>query len=360
MLLPGRSFVLLPRRTIVVMDGRPRRESAAPLPSYRLDALETTQQESQRPSLLGQNGAPDPVTEPTPECELEVGIIFRHSGWQSRRNCVDDAIGGLDESQKRLDRFRSCGRNCWVLRCVGEPGLYRVSCDKCKDRFCDPCARERANHVASCVGEFAEGKELRLITLTLRKSDRTLSEDVDFLYRSFTRLRRRKLWSRGQRGGVYFIEIKRRRGDDGWHVHLHVLAEGTFINKQSLSKTWHEITGDSFIVDVKFCESGVDAARYVAKYASKGVHGSCYHDADVLRTALRALKGRRLVGKFGNWRELSFDQEPLEGEWFGVDSLRRLLLRRDNGDAEATMIIASLVGEKSCSTVRSDQPDPGG
>jgi hypothetical protein len=209
------------------------------------------------------------------------------------------------------------------------------------------------------VGEFAKDREIRLVTLTLRKSARSLTEDVDRLYAGFTKLRRRRLWSRGQKGGVFFIEIKRRRGDDGWHVHLHVLSEGTWISKKDLASTWREITGDSFIVDVKFCESGEDAARYVAKYASKGVHGSCYHDHSILREAMEAIKGRRLVGKFGCWRDLDLDRDVVVGVWLPVDSLRRLLHRRDSGDSEASLILDQLLGATSCDMFPQIPPDPG-
>jgi len=309
---------------------------------------------------MGLDGVSDPSADDGMDETEDVGIIFRHSGWMPRRTCVERAIGGLDNAQNRLTRFQNCGRNCWVLRSLDEPGVYRISCDRCKDRFCGPCSQERARRVASCVGEYAKGKELRLITLTLRKSARSLSDDVDFLYKSFTRLRRRKLWKRGQHGGVYFVEIKRRRGDDGWHVHLHILSEGAYLSKSLLSKTWLEITGDSFIVDIKFCRSGEDAARYVAKYASKGVHGSCYHDADVLREAILAIKGRRLVGKYGTWKELVFDNDMLPGEWVGVDSLRRLIARSANGDAVASSILFQLKGDDPCNTEPRSPPHPGG
>ena len=338
------------------MDDPTASEQTLPSYSYQLDALDTTLQTTQEVSPMGRDDLHSPV--PAIDCtaDNEIGITFRHSGWQQRRSCVDQALEGIEDAKNRTARFRGCGRNCWVLRSVAEPCVYRLSCDRCKDRFCDPCARERARHISSCVGEFAADRDLRLVTLTLRKTQRTLSEDVDRLYASFTRLRRRCLWSKTQKGGVYFIEIKRRRGDDGWHVHLHVLTEGGYISKRKLSETWLEITGDSFIVDVRWCHSGEDAARYVAKYASKGVHGSCYHDPAILREAIIAIKGRRLVGKYGTWRDLDFSNDILPGEWVGVDSLRRIFQRRDDGDAEAATIIAALIGENECKNPNPHQP----
>ena len=37
-----------------------------------------------------------------------------------------------------------------------------------------------------------------------------------------------------------------------WHPHVHMFALlDTWIDQEHLSETWHEITGDSFIVDIR-------------------------------------------------------------------------------------------------------------
>lgn len=310
--------------------------------SYKLDALETTPQSLEPTSPLGIDQPPG-----------DVGVIFRHTSWSGSRQCVDTALEGIVDGEGRLDRFRTCGRNGWVLRSVENPELYRVQCDKCKDRFCVPCAGERSRHIAACVQEFACGREIRFITLTLRKSGRSLSDDLDRLYAGFVRLRRRTFWTKSQKGGIAFVEIKRRRGDDGWHVHLHALSEGHYIGQNALSQAWHQITGDSFIVNVRWCDSPHRAAYYAAKYAGKGIHGNCYLDPDVLREAILALTGRRLVAKWGTWRELDLMNFAEPGLWLAVDSLARLLRRRDSGDPVARGILEILLGERSCDTARS-------
>jgi len=314
--------------------------------SYRLDGLETTPHTS----------VEDPSAGPQ-DAFLDRGVAFRHSGWADRRRCVQRALEAIEEAQNRRVRFDNCGSRAWVMQSIDDPDVFKVTCDRCRDRFCQPCATERARHIASCVGDFAHDKELRLVTLTLRKTDNSIGEDVDRIYAAFTKLRRRVLWSKTQTGGVFFIEIKRRRGDDGWHTHLHVLTEGKWIEKRDLSALWLEITGDSMIVDVKFCDSGEDAARYVAKYAGKGVHGSCYRDPEVLLEAMLAIKGRRLVGKWGTWRALCFDAVVSGGEWRGIDSLRRLVDRSLRGDQFAQRILGRLTGGDSCNTDARSPPD---
>ena len=309
------------------------------LPSSQLDSLETTLHGSTSYDPLG------PENDPT-----DPGVDFRHSGWQPRRNRVHAALDGMTNEENRLARFEDCGSHAWVLESDDDPGVYRVSCNKCKDRFCEPCAGERSRHIANCVAQYSKDREIRFITLTLRFSDNTIKQDVDRLYKAFIRLRRRILWTKTQTGGIYFIEIKRRGDDNGWHVHLHILSEGLWICNRSLSKAWREITGDSFIVDIKECESREHAARYAAKYSGKGVHGRCYHDPAILREAMEAIKGRRLVGKWGTWSDLELKQENPDEEWHAIDTLDRLIRRSEHGDLKAAQILQSLTGERPCKT----------
>ena len=186
-----------------------------------------------------------------------------------------------------------------------------------------------------------------------------MKQDIDRLSAAFVKLRRRAVWKATQPGGIYFIEIKRRRGDAGWHTHLHVLSQGAWLSKSWLSHAWNEVTGDSYIVDIRLCDSGARAAQYVAKYAGKGVHGSCYLEPEVLREAMLALKGRRLVGKWGTWRELELDAEEPEGEWSGVDTLARLIQRSERGELLAASILQSLSGVEQCPTSLADRPARG-
>ena len=345
--VPGCSISPQPRRSTLKLSEVPAVTYDQSAISYRLDALETTTQNNPQSPSDGPQDAPG-----------DCGVDFRHSGWADRRDCVQRALESIEKTENRRNRFDNCGSRAWVMQSVDDPDVYKITCDRCRDRFCQPCATERARHIASCVGKFATDRTIRLVTLTLRQTDTSIGDDVDRIYKAFTKLRRRKLWAKSQKGGVFFIEIKRRRGDDGWHTHLHVLTEGRWIEKRDLSKAWLDVTGDSFIVDVKFCDSGEDAARYVAKYAGKGVHGSCYHDPKILREAIIAIKGRRLVGKWGTWRALDFDADVSDGEWTAVDSLRRLVNRSNNGDAVAVNILSRLKGERPCNTEPRSPPDP--
>ena len=87
-----------------------------------------------------------------------------------------------------------------------------------------------------------------------------------------------------------------------WHPHVHMFALlDTWIDQEHLSETWHEITGDSFIVDIRRVKKDKqygysNAAAEVCKYALK------FGDLSVENTweAFKVLKGKRLSGAFGS------------------------------------------------------------
>lgn len=93
---------------------------------------------------------------------------------------------------------------------------------------------------------------------------------------------------------------------NGWHPHMHSVwlcheAPDPF----KLSQEWREITGDSFVVDVRPLDmtDPVGALCEVFKYATKFAGLSDEHRF----TAYQVLKGRRLIGSFGGLRGLKVD-----------------------------------------------------
>lgn len=328
-----------------------------PYSSSGLVDLETTQHAKNEPCILAYADAPTPNDSFADPDEIDPGVLFRHSAWTPNRRCVEDVLALIPQAANRLIRFQHCGEHAWVMQSVADPQKYRLACNKCRDRFCEPCARDRARHVASCVAIFAAERDMRLITLTLRQTTATMKQDIDRLYRSFTEMRRAKEWKRTQEGGIYFCEIKRRRNDDGWHTHMHILSEGWPIDKQWLRSTWLKITGDSYIVHIRRCTDASHAAYYVAKYASKGVHGSCYKHPLMLREAMMAIKGRRLVGKYGSWAALDLKTEILTDDWLPVASLSGLLIRSNAGESFASHVL-EMLRSQSCRPTERSPPDP--
>ena len=89
-----------------------------------------------------------------------------------------------------------------------------------------------------------------------------------------------------------------------WHPHVHMLVLlNDWIDQEALGETWHEITGDSYIVDVRKVKKSKElgyakAAAEVCKYALK------FSDLTVEKTweAFKTLKGKNLSGSFGSLR----------------------------------------------------------
>lgn len=159
-----------------------------------------------------------------------------------------------------------------------------------------------------------------LVTLTV-KDGPDLVERFDHLHKA-----QRELWKRKQRGrgsvldqveaAVWSYEAKRGAGSGLWHPHLHMVAMSPVQpDAGRLASEWHEITGDSFIVDVRPINQADPASGFleVFKYALK------FSDMDPADTwaAHLVLSGRRLVASAGLFRGVEIPEdltdEPLDG-----------------------------------------------
>jgi hypothetical protein len=186
-----------------------------------------------------------------------------------------------------------------------------------------------------------------LLTLTYRDTE-ALEGCIDRCWKDFRTLRGRALWGRVL-GSVATIEIKRGERSGLWHPHLHVLVArescrclygrtpgdyGQFcihgrvscphaVTQCRLVDAWRDITGDSYVVDIRAVRADSDgdmggAIREVVKYCTKltQVGATVRHDGltDVLELH-RAIRGRRLLvttGEFRGLREVESAEELLE------------------------------------------------
>ena len=275
-------------------------------------------------------------------------VTFRHSGWQPTRNRVWTALHTAGVPEARREAFRTCGSHAWVLESRSDPGHYKIACNRCHDRFCLPCANERSALIAANVRNAIPDRPVRFITLTLRAFDEPLPVTCDRLTRSFAILRTRKIWKSHVTGGVAFLELKRPATRDRWHAHLHVIAEGTYIPKDRLSKAWRSITRDSFIVDIRLVRHPAQVTRYVTKYASKPLDPSLTRDPQDLVDAILALHRRRLCTTFGTWRGIDLLAHIDDGEWDPIGPLHAFLERAQNGDHTAATILDTLRRPNKC------------
>jgi len=276
-------------------------------------------------------------------------LTFRHSGWAGERAAVLSALLDAGTSDLRVARFENCGSYAWVLRSKLDPNLYRISSSHCHDRFCKPCQRSRGLKTAHRLLATAPTSDLRFVTLTLRHNLLPLSLQLQKLVACFRTLRRAPLWSARTHGGAAFLELKRSENGRHWHPHLHIIHHGRYLPHAKLSRLWHQITNDSFIVDLRRVTNQRTVARYVTTYATKPFDPKLARDHDSLVEAIRALHGRRLLITFGTWRTLKVsDDEPSSRGWELVAPLWELLARADRGDPDAVDTLTHLKRSIPC------------
>ena len=159
-----------------------------------------------------------------------------------------------------------------------------------------------------------------LVTLTI-KDGPDLVERFKHLHRSMRELWMRRARKRGSavdviEAGVWSYEVKKGKGSGEWHPHLHMVALAASLPDQAeLAREWLDITGDSFIVDVRPIDQANPASGFIEvfKYALKF---SDMDEADTL-SAWFWLRGRRLVASVGLFRGVVIPEEltdePLDG-----------------------------------------------
>jgi hypothetical protein len=287
-------------------------------------------------------GPPDHESENPAQVELDgvsegiealPGRVNRYGKARSSALDIAEYIGASDQAQtlaKPLQRLQSCGdylvfRHYWTVDQVKLHGARLC----CLHLLCPLCAIRRGSKALRAYLDRweiirAEKTALRpfLVTLTV-KDGPDLSERFEHLKRS-----QRELWMRKHRGrgsvldgvsgAVWSYEVKRGQGSGLWHPHLHMIALAEVQPDQGeLSREWHGITGDSFVVDVRPISQDDPASGFIEvfKYAVKF---SDQPHADTLH-AFQTLRGKRLMASSGCFRGvvepegLLDDCEALEG-----------------------------------------------
>jgi hypothetical protein len=271
-------------------------------------------------------------------------LDFRHSGWWARRQKIRRGLVAAGVPDSRLSRFDNCGAdaNVWVHEDTGE---LKVRACYCHDRWCQPCARARALLIADNVREKIEGEHFLHIVLTTKHNTLPLADQIDRLYKHFKNLRGRKLWKNAVDGGAAFLQCHVAESDGLWHVHLHILARGKWLDAFELSAEWLNITGESSNVDVSAVRNAEGAAREVCRYASKPVDGFTVTDPDALAEVVRGTQGRRLCFTFGKWRSyrLTAKRPPADAaSWRPAGKLTWYITAAGNGNPFAARALQAL------------------
>ena len=202
----------------------------------------------------------------------------------------------------------SCGVESLVISC-SSCGVRHEVPDRCSGRFCWPCqarffhklrrklirstmahlrelagspARVRVRRCKSCGKnhpEHARGRSrVQLWTLTVRHAS-SASETRALISKAWARLRAR-LWKELGRAIPFALVWEWTESIDGSaHVHAHVLALAPPLCFKVLSRWWKKATGgqsggighgNARERSKRGASSALAAARYIAKYATKG------------------------------------------------------------------------------------------
>lgn len=309
---------------------------------------------------------PDPQKENPESVAADIGVqgiealprrVDRYSKAKTDALDIAQYMANATEHQAMAQKVKGCGdyllfRHFFTVDTVR---LHAASFCK-KHLLCPLCAiRRGAKALQSYLARFdvikADNPPLRpwLVTLTVKDGD-DLGERFKHLQKSQRALWMRKHRGRGSvldgvAGAVWSYEVKRGTGSGKWHPHLHMVAMAENPPDQSaLSAEWHNITGDSFIVDVRpisqqdpvsgFCE----VFKYAVKFSEQ-------EPADTVH-AWETLRGKRLLDSSGCFRgvvvpdDLTDDSSDLAGLPF-MDLLYRFskaggytLAHRAHGEAQ--------------------------
>lgn len=216
-----------------------------------------------------------------------------------------------DRFRKRLRRIDDCSR--FPICLIAENGDLLLSNARCRDRLCPVCARKRSYECQSLIkAAIRDADSLRFITLTIHADSMSFTAAYEKLMESWRALRKSKRWKEKIRGGVWTIEVTRNPDTGYWHPHLHLLCDGDYFDQRELSDIWRDVTGDSFVVDIRLVKSRKKAAAYVAKYASKPPMMKEWPASAICEFA-QGTKGKRMLHTFGDFhgRKLEENEKPI-------------------------------------------------
>lgn len=202
-------------------------------------------------------------------------------------------------------------------------GIERVkSSNFCRERLCSVCAwRRQARFLATTEPalkkidiEHGNKAQYIFITLTVKNCQASsLSGEITRILKAWDRLYKRKPFAAYALGGVRSVEVTYNSDNNTYHPHLHALVlmkneyfkRGNIISQQKLRILWqHALQYDyepfTYIQSIKAHEGKeerISATLETIKYSLKTKDYAI--SADVTRTLMSALKGRRLISFFG-------------------------------------------------------------
>jgi hypothetical protein len=248
-----------------------------------------------------------------------------------------DATSGRD----RTSTLQSCRQFAWFVRDI-ETGLVHVASNSCKLRWCPVCSKSRSFWIQQNVLDFAQKqRNLRMLTLTLRHTSQSLTNQIDFLYASFRRLRKYKTFKKLVTGGIWFFQVTQDKSTGYWHPHIHCLITGFYVPKDWLIKAWKRVTKGSFICDIKLVRNHEQVSKYVARYCCTPVSLKEFR-LEHRVVIYESFHGRRLNGTWGRAKTVSLSpRQSLQKERYVKLGTWSTVYNCKHKDPNAMMIFRS-------------------
>ena len=266
--------------------------------------------------------------------------LRRQDTAKSHTLALVSAIGSVNAQAigLRYQRILECGDWLKYRDYFTGPGIKLHSANFCMNTLvCSLCAIRRASrNMAAYLERFqvvqAACPELRpyLVTLTVRNGP-DLGERLKKLTDSLKLLHHRRVETKSKSlmrevaGGVYSIEVTNTGKE--WHPHVHAiwLAEEA-PNMYALRGEWEQITGDSFICDVRPIVALTDVPADIDPHAGGFAEVFKYAlkpselGPAMMVAAYPVLKGKRLLASFGVFRGVQVP-ESLADDLTGLEDL---------------------------------------
>ena len=274
----------------------------------------------------------EPLETIDPLLFLQTAAQFKlHKPYSAERMHVYGALatGELCDFAKQSTRLNHCC--AFPIVYVGDDGKPSVHLARCRDRMCPLCSRARSRESGHRVHDICKKMDdPRFLTLTMPHSSDSLAAQLDRVMSTFRELRKTDAWCKYVTGGVWSLEVTYNVNKQEWHPHIHVLIDGDYFPQPEIKAEWSKIHRQECIVDVRRPGSRRDAARYIAKYVSKGVELTTW-PWDVVREYAKAIKRRRTIHTFGHCHGMKAESDtddqapPKRTRTVGVWLLRRLV-----------------------------------
>jgi hypothetical protein len=253
------------------------------------------------------------------EREFRCASRRKSERWTLRTPTKKEIIGRLERiNHKDALRMKQCCSLFKHLTC-GQHSIKSYPTFRCKKLFCPDCAAERATRLSTQtetrIAEVMRTNSGRLCFLTLTtKNTLTLESGLMKLKKAFTQFKRKKVFKEHIKGYFGGFDYTFNPKTNDFHIHLHLIVlRGKFWNQSDISDAWRDVTGDSFIVDIREVKNVRKGVKELCKYIVKPLDLLKMPDAK-FREVVEMKKGTRMFISGGCFYNVKLDHADDEDD----------------------------------------------